>query len=207
MQQINFYTTDFRQHRQLLTSGAFLRVISITAVAMLVTFSFAQQSLRETERERATVAQQEQVAIARLQKLQPIISAMGGNKTWGERQQERVRLLQEKQLILQYVQGTQLGDTQGFSRHLRSLSRVDQDGVWLHHIRLSALGDSTQLEGTALRAELVPAYLQYLAAETPFAAQRFRQFQIESLEDRSDGAVSFSVTSDPQLAAKSVVAK
>jgi hypothetical protein len=41
--------------------------------------------------------------------------------------------------------------------------------------------------------------LQFLAAELPFATQRFNQFQIDGPEERSGGAVTFSIISDDPL--------
>jgi len=84
---------------------------------------------------------------------------------------------------------------------LRSLALRDTDGLWLTHISLSALGDKTRLEGKALRADLVPAYLQSLAEEPPFAAQRFHQFQIEGPEKPNGGNVTFSMYSETPLLA------
>lgn len=201
-QQINFYSAEFRPRYQIFTVSAFLRVMAVTAMAMFATYVYGTQSLTAIANERAAVLQQEQVSNARLEKMRPIIEAMGSKKSWADLEQEKLQLLKEKELVLEFVQGTQLGDTLGFSRHLRSLARLHLDGIWLNHIRLSALGDSTRLEGTALRADLVPAYLQFLAAEPPFAAQRFRRFQIDQLVDGREDEVTFSVTSDDQPVAK-----
>ena len=140
-------------------------------------------------------------AIERLQNVRPAISAVSGVKSWSERLDDATRSLREKELVLSLVRGSTLGNTQGFSRYLRSLSRQDTDGLWLTHISLSALGDKTRLEGQALRAELVPAYLQSLAEEPPFATQRFHQFQIDGPEEPTGGIVTFSMSSEAQLLA------
>jgi len=97
------------------------------------------------------------------------------------------------------VRDSSLGDIQGFSHHLTALAHQDTDGLWLSYIRLSSLGDNTVLEGQALRADLVPAYLERLAEELPFASQRFNQFQIERPEDEGGDVVTFLVNRDEQL--------
>ncbi len=61
---------------------------------------------------------------------------------------------------------------------------------------LSALGDKTRLEGRAIRAELIPLYVQELTAETPFADQRFNRFQIDSPVDDDESALRFSMDSE-----------
>ena len=101
--------------------------------------------------------------------------------------------------MLGLVQGSTLGDTLGFSRYLGSLARQDTEGLWLTQIQLSALGDKNQLQGKALRAELVATYLQNLTEEPAFSAQRFNQFQIDGPEQTRAGIVTFSMNSEAQL--------
>jgi hypothetical protein len=129
------------------------------------------------------------------------LSVASGDTSWEERLEEARRSLRDRQLALGLVQDSSLGNIQGFSHHLNSLARQDTDGLWLSYIRLSAQGDNTVLEGRALRADMVPAYLQGLAEEPPFATQRFNQFQIERPEDESADVVTFSVNNNEQLLA------
>jgi hypothetical protein len=110
-------------------------------------------------------------------------------------------MLAERQAVLNLIQGSTLGDTRGFSRHMRSLARQDIDGLWLTHSVLSALGDKTRLEGKAIRAELIPLYVQGLTSEAPFAEQRFQRFQIDNPVDDEETALRFSMDSDVLLAA------
>ncbi len=200
-QQINFYRADFRSEDQIFAAATLLIGCGVIMLAMLLTYVFALRQLSSIASELQIVRNQETAAIERLQNLRPAITAVSGDKTWAERLDDATRSLREKQLVLSLVQGSTLGDTQGFSRHLRSLARRDTDGLWLTHISLSALGDQTRLEGQALRAELVPAYLQSLAEEPPFATQRFHQFQIDGPEEPTGGIVTFSMSSEAQLLA------
>ena len=110
-------------------------------------------------------------------------------------------MLAERQAVLNLIQGSTLGDTKGFSRHLRALARQKVDGLWLTRIVLSALGDKTTLEGRAIRAELIPLYVQGLTLETPFAEQGFHRFQIDNPIDDEETALLFSMDSDVLLAA------
>lgn len=181
-----------------------LQASATITLAMLLGYAFSAQQLETFELELQSVARQETAAVARLERLQPVIAAISDGKSWLERLDDATRLLEEKQLVLSLVQGSSFGDTRGFSRHLRSLARLKVDGIWLTGIRFSALGDSTRLQGRALRPGLVPAYLQYLAEEPPFSTQRFHKFQIDSVEGQSSGSVSFSVSSDAEFLAQAV---
>jgi hypothetical protein len=204
-QQINFYRTEYRTIRKEFSSGMLLAVCGAVIVAMLLAYGFASYKAFGIERELKIVTNQEQAAIVRLENLQPSMNAVSGDQSWEQRLEEARRALRDQQLVLGMVADSSLGDTQGFSHHLTSLARQDTEGLWLSYIRLSSLGDNTQLEGQALRPDLVPAYLQRLAEEPPFATQRFTQFQIER-PDETDGSknasgdlVNFSMNSEGLL--------
>lgn len=205
-QQINFYRAEFRREQRAFGANTMISACGAIALAMLLGYAFAAQKMSGIETELQIVNQQELAAIDRLEQLRPIVDAAAGERTWADRLDDATRTLEEKQLVLSLVQGSTLGDTLGFSRYLRSLARQDFEGLWLTRISLSALGNRNRLEGKALRAELVATYLQSLAAEPPFAKQRFHQFQIDGPEDGS-GVVTFAMNSDDHLIAGSVEAR
>jgi len=200
-QQVNFYQAEFRAKEQIFCTTTMLMACGAIMLTMLLTYVFAMQKVSGIESELQIVVGQQAAAVERLEKLRPVLAAVSGEKSWSERLDDATRSLEEKQLVLSLVQGSTLGDTKGFSRYLRSLASQDTDGLWLTQIGLSALGDRTRLEGKALRAELVPVYLQSLAEEPPFAAQRFHQFQINGPEEANGGIVTFSMNSEAQLIA------
>jgi hypothetical protein len=200
-QQINFYNAEFSAGPKIFGAATLLIGCGVILLAMALSYAFALRQQSGITSELKIVRNQETAAIKRLENLRPTITAVGGDQNWSERLEEATRALREKQLVLSLVQGSTLGATQGFSGHLISLARRDTDGLWLTHIRLSGLGDKTRLEGKALRAELVPAYIQSLAEEPPFATQRFHQLQIEGSEDPTDSIVTFSMSNEAGLLA------
>ncbi len=202
-QQINLYQVQFRPRTRMFPAWFMLQATGILAFGMLLTTLFAQHSVTGIEQELAVVARQESVALERLQNIGPLINAVTGEKNWSEQLDDSLRMLAERQAVLNLIQGSTLGDTNGFSRHLRALAHQDIDGLWLTHIVLSALGDKTRLEGRAIRAELIPLYVQGLTAEAPFAEQRFHRFQIDSPAEDEGTALLFSMDSDVLLAADS----
>ncbi|MBT8102997.1 MAG: hypothetical protein KJO95_08505 [Gammaproteobacteria bacterium] len=200
-QQINLYQAQYHPRTRMFPALFMVQAAGILVFAMLLMYAFAQQRMGGVEQELEIVARQEVVATERLQNIGPLINAVTGETNWSEQLDDSLRMLAERQAVLNLIQGSTLGDTQGFSRHLHALARQDIDGLWLTHIVLSALGDKTRLEGRAIRAELVPLYVQGLAAEKPFATQRFHRFQIDSPVDDEETALMFSMDSDVLLAA------
>ncbi len=200
-QQINFFQGRFRIVHQIFGAKTLLIGCGVVMLAMLLIYGLGLYKMSSTASELQIVESQETAAIERLQNLRPTIGAVSGDKSWSERLDDATRSLREKQLVLSLVHGSTLGDVQGFSRYLTSLARQDTDGLWLTHIGLSAWGDKTRLQGQALRADLVPAFLQRLAEEAPFAEQRFQQFQIDGPQESTGGIVTFSINSEAELVA------
>lgn len=205
-QQINLYQAQFRPQTRMFHAWFMLQATGALLIAMLLMYGFAQQRIDGIEQELEIVTRQESAAIDRLQNVGPLIRAVTGEKNWSEQLDDSLRMLAERQAVLNLIQGTTLGDTEGFSRHLRALARQDVEGVWLTRLVLSAKGDKTRLEGRAIRAELIPVYVQDLTVETPFAEQRFHRFRIDNsveddTRDTDETALHFSMNSDVLLAA------
>ncbi len=203
-QQINLYRPEFRPETNAFQSAFMFQAAGIMLLALLVIYVFARSELSSIEDEFEIVARQEAAALERLQNVRQLITAVTGEQSWSEQLEEASRTLAERQAALSLIQGTSLGDTKGFSRHLRALARQDIDGVWLTHIVLSALGDQTRIEGRAVRAELIPLYVQNLTAEPAFEKQRFHRFQIENPDD-DDPWLTFSMDSRQLIAGNMVM--
>ena len=200
-QQINLYKPQFHPQTRMFPAWFMLQATAVLMLGMMLTFVYAQHRIDSIEQELDIVSRQESIALDRLQNIGPLINAVTGETNWSEQLDESLRMLAERQAVLNLIQGSTLGDTQGFSRHLRALARQNVNGLWLTRIVLSALGDRTTLEGRAIRAELIPLYVQGLTLEAPFAEQGFHRFQIDNPIDDDETALLFSMDSDVLLAA------
>ncbi|MDX1404901.1 MAG: hypothetical protein R3192_10195 [Woeseiaceae bacterium] len=208
-QQVNFYRTEFLTRTDRLGAGTLMAFGGVVVAAMVAAYLYASYEMMNVKSELKIAEGQERAAISRLENFDP--NAEGGDQaTWERQLEDAKRALQDQELVLNMVVDSSLGDIDGFSRYLSSLARMNTDGLWLSRIRLSALGDSTRLEGQAIRAELIPLYLQQLALEDPFADQRFYEFLIDRPQKEEGGAkqansniVTFSVSSDEEFVADS----
>lgn len=207
-QQINFYRAEFVARKDHLGAGTLLAVGGVLVAAMIAAYLYATYELMNIKSELKSVKSLEREAIARLENFDPNSGASSGAESWSERLEDAKRALRDQELVLTMVVDSSLGDVDGFSRYLTSLARMNTDGLWLSRIRLSALGDNTQLVGQALRPELIPVYLQRLAEEEPFAEQRFYQFLIDRPDEKSGSGqrasgdfVTFSVSSESEFLA------
>lgn len=200
-QQINLYSAEFRPATNAFQSMFMFQAAGVLVSVLILIFAFAHSGVTNTDRELEIVARQEAAALERLANVRPLITSITGEKSWSQQLEDAGRMLAERQAVLSLIQGTTLGDTKGFSGQLRALARQDVDGIWLTRFVLSALGDQTRIEGRALRAELIPLYVQDLTAEPAFAKQRFHRFQIDKPNDDKQTALTFSMDSQVLLAA------
>ena len=91
---------------------------------------------------------------------------------------------------------------QGYSRYLIALARQHVRGLWLTGITLSGAGHDIALRGQALRADLLPRYLQNLSREPLMQGLKLRVFQLnrdtgKSTSKRSAGFEFLVATSEP----------
>jgi len=196
-QEINFYQRSFRQQTPFFSGAVIAQSLAAVAIMMLLSYGYAWQRVEGLQSELQIVAKQETAALERLEKLGSIINTVTGEQSLAAQMEGALQKLESKQFLLALVNGNTLGDTQGFSRHLRSLALQNLNGLWLTQIMLSGTGAKTQLRGRAQQPELVPTYLQALAGERPFAEQRFQQFQINRPNDTADDIVEFAMSSEP----------
>lgn len=74
------------------------------------------------------------------------------------------------------------GASQGFSSYLSALARQRRDDVWLTRIGVAALSGDVSLEGRALDARAVPAYLGLLRDETAFSGRSVSELKVSARE-------------------------
>ncbi|MEM1175638.1 MAG: hypothetical protein AAGI27_12575 [Pseudomonadota bacterium] len=177
---------------RVMAQAAGLLIVVMTAIAM-----FADFRVSSVEDEMQVATLQEAAAVERLANLRATIDAEMGGLSWQDQLDQALSELQKRQAVLTLVQGPELGETRGFSPHLRALSRQHIEGIWLTYLTLSAGGDQTRIEGRTIGAELVPMYVQNLIDEGPFTRQRFNQFEIDNPIDNTSGSLFFSMDSAP----------
>jgi hypothetical protein len=94
--------------------------------------------------------------------------------------------LKTRHEVLHLLEGAGVGDTRGFSEYLRAFAAPAIDGLWLTGFDIADGGGELTITGRALRAELVPAYLERLNREGVLQGRQFASMHITEPEVRSD---------------------
>ncbi len=179
VQQLNLFNASLEARREwitLITSAACWVLVAVVAAA------WAAWSINEA----TTVAAQERVEKAQLSALQTEVTAKAAQATAMKRDAaidaELNRLeaeLRAREEILNRLNSGVIGNTTGYSEHLRAFARQSLDGMWLTGFHILGSGHDITLEGRALRPELVPNYLRRLNRERSMKGHGFAQLVME----------------------------
>lgn len=187
MQQVNLHRPVWTAPALLTARSAGSAMLAI-AFALLCMWGYAWWQLAGMRRE-ADVArtqsdmrrQLEAVRMADLDALPP------------EELDRRIVVLDaEVSVKLRAVQtlGAEADGSADFAKRLAALSRRHLDGVWLEQLTLGASRDAMSLTGAALAPDLVPRYLQSLAADPALRGGEIDSFLIDRPEAVADRQAS-----------------
>jgi hypothetical protein len=206
-QQINLYNPALEARRSALSfKGA---VAGWVAIAVLVIAVAAYQTIRVRSVEQQERELAPQLAAAQAEALR-LGSAMGSRRHDSRITEEIARLEAEvkgRQEVMQVLGSGGLGDTRGFSDHLKAFARQSFEGVWLTGLSIATAGRDVSVEGRALQAAYVPGYLKRLNGESAMQGHPFSELVIQ--EPAPDPAaktpvrpnyVEFKLTTKPDVA-------
>lgn len=191
-QQINLFNPSLEHQNKIFSAVAMMQALLLialggVALALFMTYRVAgsermeemgrqQVALRETRLAmvaRDFAPRQRNVALA-----QEVADAEAG-----------LRILQDaKQMLLR----GNFGSAVGYSAYLSALARQSVNGVWLTGLTIS--GNDLSIEGSSVRADLVPLYINRLASESAFEGKSFAGLEITQTDRRGVGATPASVT-------------
>ncbi|MBC7982328.1 MAG: hypothetical protein H7Y02_00585 [Candidatus Obscuribacterales bacterium] len=218
-QQINLYQPIFRQERKLFslrTVGITLAVVSVALIAM---WGLGVYQVSNLERAVNAVREQ-QVAQQRMADTATgLINAQTSPEAVNASIKRLSAQLAERTRALDLLKNGAAGSSEGFAGRLSALARRHTDGLWLDRMLIGpsqnfgANVGALLLEGRSVDAQLVPKYLQELAAEPELTGARFDVVVIDRHrsreaaereaqgkpaivgEQQSDSTVRFSVSS------------
>ncbi|ASP37186.1 hypothetical protein CHH28_00130 [Bacterioplanes sanyensis] len=184
-QHINFYVEEFHPPTLAKPVAYLLASLAINGALLLVMgvvlWWLATQQVQETEQWQL---QREQVS-EELQQLQDSLPPLQQDPDLVAQQQ---RLQQQRigaQAALSYLTRGQLEESQSFTRMLRGLGQVANQGVWLQGVRIDDGGESLALRGYLQRPQQLSSYVEALLQQPGYRGRAFRHIQIEEVEDQS----------------------
>jgi hypothetical protein len=177
-QQINLYSPIFRKQQKVFSATTMLQGVLLIVVVVGVFYYTVSLQSSLLEIRAADSSRQLQGELERLKAYGVRESPADRAKALGDRKKALEAGLASQTLALKAFESGALGRTEGYAPLLRALARVSVEGVWLTRIQVADGSGELSLAGRAMRAELVPVYLERLRSEEALRAQTFSRLEV-----------------------------
>lgn len=190
-QSVNLYLPEFRRKPDWLDATRMLQAMGLVVLLLALTAGWEFWQLFRLDREWQAAETLRVEAVSATATLSASFGTQAPDQSVVEQNVRLEAALKEKNAILGFMDGNDLGNTAGFSSYLADLARYHVQGLSLKTISLSQNGRSVALTGEVEQAELVPLYLQNLSKGASFRGLSFHALQISELEpaDAAAGTV------------------
>lgn len=181
-QQVNLFQPIFRKERKLLSFRALIQACSAVLVVLIIMYAWSVQQTQQLEADLIQLKKQ-QTHFSR--QLTEVSARLAGIKTDTAPQLTLASLEQElsaRQKVIVALTRVKDSYTHGISNYLDSFSRQTPDGVWLTGFTVQAGGEGLVIRGSALKAALVPTFLQKLSDESTLKGTSFGLLKIQRKE-------------------------
>ncbi|MGD8483792.1 MAG: PilN domain-containing protein [Thioalkalispiraceae bacterium] len=194
MQQINLYQAEFRKQKQPLDAKLLINVVIVVSVLLVMVYGFNYWSLLQARQQLGQLHQQKTSAEQQLVELKKTHQPLLKNPRLAEDIKRYQSWVDTRQQALNILSAKSFGNTQGFAEYFSGLARQKIDGLWLTGLSFAEGGRQLGLQGSALKPELVPRFLQRLSGESVFTGTRFHSL-VMSREKEKDQQVDFQLRS------------
>ncbi len=178
MQQINLYNPAFERKREWLSLPGLAAAWGAAAVLALLAITLA--SMRTTALQ-DDLAQRTQQRTAAQTELRELAAQVANRRVDAALERDLAGLEQDlasRHQVMTTLGAGALGDTRGFSEHLKAFARQSFDGLWLTGLSVSNAGRDVVLQGRALQPDFVPSYVQRLNRELVMRGHAFAQLEM-----------------------------
>ena len=179
-QQINLYNPLFLKQEKHFSARTMAQALGVVALAIVAVFGAGVFQTRSAERLAAQYRQQLTHEQARVVALTRDASGAVRSKALESEVAQLEAQIKLRQQTMQALNGGELGNTAGFSEFFAALGREALSGVWLTRVRIDDAGNGLVVEGRALRAELLPAYLKALSRESMMRGRRVTEMKVSA---------------------------
>lgn len=177
-QQINLFNPIFRQQKKYLSAVTIAQALGVILLGLTLLAGYVSYRSSQLNVHAAAVEVQLKAAQDRLAKVAITFAPRQKSK---ELEQEIRRIeaeTQSLQKVADILQVGELGNTKGYANYFRAFSRQIVDGLWLTGFGIHGAGTEIELQGRALRPELIPAYINRLKNEQVLQGKSFSNLEM-----------------------------
>ena len=196
-QQINLYQAEFRKEKKPLSAENLLQLVVVVAVLLTAVYAFSYWQLMLSNNELLALQQEKKRVEQRIVELQKTHKPLAKNPRLTQDIQRHQKWVIVRQQAINVLSEKRFGNTEGFADYFTGLAKQRMEGVWLTELTFNNGGSKLGMQGSALKPELVPQFLQRLSNEEIFTGTRFRSL-VMNREKESERQINFSLQSIEQ---------
>jgi hypothetical protein len=193
-QQINLFQPALREPVPLFGARAMVRTLGVVLLGLAVVYAWAWLQVDMLEGEARELARSRDAAEARLTELQTRLPKREQDAALALRLDALEAELDQARMLMAVLSKGAFGNSFGLSPYLVGFARQHVAGTWLTRVEIAEGGSHIGVEGHAQAPELVPVYVQRLAAEPVFDGKVFSQLQLDRAPD--EAAVAFALATE-----------
>lgn len=177
-QQINLFNPAFARQKKIFTASTMLRALAVLLLGCIALYGYGRYSVGNLQRQ----ADEGEVLLAQKKTRHATAMVEFAPRQKSKELDARIADAEAELASLKHVSDVltrgDFGDTAGFSEHFRALARQSNGDVWLTGVSIGAAGKRIGLQGRALEASLVPAYVGRLTRENVMRGKSFGSLDI-----------------------------
>ena len=181
IQNVNLYLPEFRKKKVWLDAEKTVLIAGAGIVLMVIVTGVEYWQLVSLRGDLAATEQEHDQAVAETSELLADFGVQTEDPALLENIRELEAYYQSKQALLQFLEGRELGNAEGFSEYLADLSRHHVQGLSLNYVSLTEGGRAVELEGEVLKPGLALAFLEELGKGSAYAGMEFEGLKIEAV--------------------------
>ncbi len=178
MQQINLYQPILRREAKKFSAATMLQAAGVVLAGIALIYGYGWWQVSALNAQIRQADEDHKAALAQFERAAREIETRPADP----RLEQEVRELEQRLAVSAYIgqlaRDETLGARQGYSPYFVALARQHLDGLWLTKIVVAGAGRDVTLGGRAIKAELVPSYLQRLSREQTLAGTQFEVFEV-----------------------------
>lgn len=177
-QQINLFNPIFKQQKKYLSAVTISQALGLIVLGAALLGSYAAYRSSRLADEAAATSRQLQATQEQLAKVAVAFPLRQKSPAVEQEIKQAEAEMASLQKVSEVLRTGELGNTKGYADYLRAFARQIIDGVWLTGFRIYGAGSEIELQGRALRPELMPIYISRLKNEPVLQGKSFSTLEM-----------------------------
>lgn len=182
MQQVNFYTAEFRPRIDLLSLNFCAAYLGVLTFVCSIYTGVQWWELAVVESEKRGLVDQKESIQAEISALEAQIESRAKDPLLEAKALELERYQKDRLTLRQFLQQEVPGNTEGFSGYFEDLARFHINGLRITAIDLSQGGEHIRLQGEVVSGDFVTRYVEGLKRSDLFKGRQFRKIEVNRVK-------------------------